>query len=132
MLVDADKIVFLTTEMRDIALLQNLDQPNEDLSSVWALMPPLSPKPTPPLSTLPESILQDNEKQVKGSRFAKFIAERDKLFRGSTQLGKAGSISNVIFPSKLWHCELDKNEHVRGRLMRSGLVKENAPASRGL
>ncbi|XP_011043412.1 PREDICTED: glyoxysomal processing protease, glyoxysomal-like isoform X1 [Populus euphratica] len=88
-------------EMRDIALLQNLDQPNEDLSSVWALMPPLPPKPTPPLSTLPESILQDNEKQVKGSRFAKFIAERDKLFRGSTQLGKAGSISNVIFPSKL-------------------------------
>ncbi|KAJ6893542.1 glyoxysomal processing protease [Populus alba x Populus x berolinensis] len=88
-------------EMRDIALLQNLDQPNEDLSSVWALMPPLSPKPSPPLSTLPESILQDNEKQVKGSRFAKFIAERDKLFRGSTQLGKAGSISNVIFPSKL-------------------------------
>ena len=101
MLVDADKFVFLTTEMRDIALLQNLDQPNEDLSSVWALMPPLSPKPSPPLSTLPESILQDNDKQVKGSRFAKFIAERDKLLRGSTQLGKAGSISNVIFPSKL-------------------------------
>jgi hypothetical protein len=71
-------------------------------SSVWVLMPPpLSPRPNPYLLTLPESILQDNEKQVKGSRFAKFIAERDKLFRGSTQLGKAGSISNVIFPSKL-------------------------------
>ncbi|CAK7350557.1 unnamed protein product [Dovyalis caffra] len=84
-------------DMQDISLLQNLDQPNEHLSSVWALMPPLSPKPSPPLPT----ILQDNEKQVKGSKFTKFIAERDKLFRGSTQLGKADSISNLSFPSKL-------------------------------
>jgi hypothetical protein len=38
----------------------------------------------------------------------------------------------VIFPSKLWHCELDKDEHVRGRLMKSGWFKKHAPASRGL
>ncbi|KAJ6738194.1 SERINE PROTEASE-RELATED [Salix koriyanagi] len=88
-------------DMRDISLLQDLDRPDEHLSSVWALMPPLSPKPSPPLPSLPESILQDNEKQMKGSRFAKFIAEREKLFRGTPQLGKAKSISNLIFPSKL-------------------------------
>ncbi|KAJ6707088.1 SERINE PROTEASE-RELATED [Salix viminalis] len=88
-------------DMRDISLLQDLDRPDEHLSSVWALMPPLSPKPSPPLPSLPESKLQDNEKQMKGSRFAKFIAEREKLFRGTPQLGKAKSISNLIFPSKL-------------------------------
>ncbi|KAJ6396854.1 hypothetical protein OIU77_021810 [Salix suchowensis] len=88
-------------DMREISLLQDLDRPDEHLSSVWALMPPLSPKPSPPLPSLPESILQDNEKQMKGSRFAKFIAEREKLFRGTPQLGKAKSISNLIFPSKL-------------------------------
>lgn len=101
MLVNADSFSFLATDMRDISLLQNLDRPNEHLSSVWALMPPLSPKPSPPLPSLPESILQDYEKQAKGSRFAKFIAEREKLFRGTPQPGKAKSISNVIFPSKL-------------------------------
>ncbi|KAJ6292225.1 hypothetical protein OIU78_024403 [Salix suchowensis] len=87
-------------DMRDISLLQDLDRPDEHLSSVWALMPPLSPKPSPPVPSLPESILQDNEKQMKGSGFAKFIAEREKLFRGTPQLGKAKSISNLIFPSK--------------------------------
>lgn len=87
--------------MRDISLLQDLDQANEQLSSVWALMPPLSPKPSPPLPSLPESLLADNDKQGKGSRFAKFIAERDKLLRASTQLGQVGNISNGILSSKL-------------------------------
>jgi len=87
--------------MRNTSLLQNLDRPNEHLSSIWALMPPLSPKPRPPLPSLPESILYDYEKQVKGSRFAKFIDEREKLFRGTPQLGNAKSISSVTFPSKL-------------------------------
>ncbi|EEF50835.1 trypsin domain-containing protein, putative [Ricinus communis] len=86
---------------KDISLLQNLDRPNQQLSSVWALMPSLSHKPSPPLSNLPESLLEDHEKQGRVSKFAKFIAERDEVLRSSTRLGKVGSFSNEISPSKL-------------------------------
>ncbi|XP_050208667.1 glyoxysomal processing protease, glyoxysomal isoform X2 [Mercurialis annua] len=88
-------------DMQDISLLQKLDEPNQQLSSVWALMPSFSPKPTPPLPNLPESLFEGNEKQARGSKFANFIAERDKILRSSTQLAKVESISDEIFPSKL-------------------------------
>ncbi|KDP20992.1 hypothetical protein JCGZ_21463 [Jatropha curcas] len=84
-------------DMMDISLLQNLDQPNEDLSSVWALMPRLSPEPSPILPILPE----DNSKHGKGSKFAKFMAERERVLRSSVQQSKVESISNASFPSKL-------------------------------
>ena len=89
--------------MRDISLLQDLDKPNEHLSSVWALMPPLSPKPGPPLPylpNLPQPLLEGN-KEGKGSQFAKFIEERHEVFKKSTQLGKVGMVANEIIPSKL-------------------------------
>ncbi|KAK8514054.1 hypothetical protein V6N12_008773 [Hibiscus sabdariffa] len=88
-------------DMKDFSPLQNLDQPNEHLSSVWALMPPLSPKPGPRLK-LPQPPLEDNDnKEGKGSRFAKFIAERNELLKGSSQFGKPESLPNQILPSKL-------------------------------
>ncbi|KAJ4833895.1 hypothetical protein Tsubulata_041476 [Turnera subulata] len=87
-------------DMRDTSLLQNLDQPNEHLSSIWALMPQLSPKPHPSFPNLPQPLLEDNDKQGKGSRFAKFLADRDKVLR-STPLGVAESVSNKNLYSKL-------------------------------
>lgn len=86
--------------MQDMSLLQDLDKPNEHLSSVWALMPPLSPKPGPHASNLPQSLLESN-KEGKGSRFAKFIAERNEVFKNSAQLGKVGMLANEMIPSKL-------------------------------
>ncbi|PON61385.1 Peptidase S1C [Trema orientale] len=90
-------------DMQDFSLLEILDQPNDHLSSVWALMPPLSPK-SPPLPSLPVSLLDennDNKKEAKGSRFAKFIAERQGVLRKPTQPGNKGKQANVIVPSKL-------------------------------
>lgn len=89
--------------MEDFSLLEVLDQPNEHLSSVWALMPPLSPKP-PPLPSLPVSLLEDSndkKKKTKGSRFAKFIAEREEVLKKPIQLGNTRKQANVIVPSKL-------------------------------
>lgn len=90
-------------DMQGMSLLLDLDKPNEHLSSVWALMPPLSPKPGPSLPNLPnlpQSLLEDN-KEGKGSRFAKFIAERNEVFKKPTQLGKVEMLANEIIPSKL-------------------------------
>ncbi|CAI9087416.1 OLC1v1021481C1 [Oldenlandia corymbosa var. corymbosa] len=78
-------------DMQDLTILQDLDRPNKDLSAIWALMPPLSPKPGPSLPKLPEFQLE-NEKDTKGSRFAKFLADRNNLLKD--QPGKS-------LPSKL-------------------------------
>ena len=87
--------------MQDFSPLQNLDQPNEHLSSVWALMPPLSPKPGP-VPNLSQPLLEDNNnKEGKGSRFAKFIAKRNELLKRSAQFGKVERFPNEILPSKL-------------------------------
>lgn len=99
-MVVSDDLAFPTTDMQDLSLLRILDQPNEHLSSVWALMPQLSPKP-PPLPELPQSPPEDNNKEEKGSRFAKFMAERQELLKKSGQLGKVDRLSDKIIPSKL-------------------------------
>ncbi|KAE8689435.1 Protease-related, putative isoform 2 [Hibiscus syriacus] len=84
--------------MKDFSPLQHLDQPNEHLSSVWTLMPPLSPKPGPRLD-LPQLPVEGNDsKEGKGSRFAKFIAERNELLKGTSQLGKPERLPNQILP----------------------------------
>ncbi|KAG7962339.1 hypothetical protein I3843_09G062200 [Carya illinoinensis] len=95
-----EPIFNFSKDMQDRSLLQVLDQPNEHLSSVWALMPSLSPKP-PPLPNLPKTLGEDNDKEGKGSRFAKFMAEREGLLKKPFQLGKVERLSNVIIPSKL-------------------------------
>ncbi|KAE8728781.1 Mitochondrial arginine transporter BAC1 [Hibiscus syriacus] len=83
-------------DMNDFSPLQHLDQPNEHLSSVWALMPPLSPKPGHQLN-LPQPPLEGNDsKEEKGSRFAKFIAERNELLKGSSLFGKQERLPSQI------------------------------------
>ena len=94
-------LLYPQIDMQDFSLLEILDQPNEHLSSVWALMPPISPK-SPHLPSLQESLLEDsNKKEAKGARFAKFIAERQELLRKPTQIGYREKQPNEIVPSKL-------------------------------
>lgn len=83
--------------MRNMEILQTLDQPNEELSSIWALMPSLSPKPKPEqsLPNLPKFFKDGNNKQKKGSQFAKFISETQDMFVKPTKL------SRDVIPSKL-------------------------------
>ncbi|KAL2969318.1 hypothetical protein AAZX31_15G073800 [Glycine max] len=81
--------------MQDLSLLRILDEPNEYLSSVWALMRPSYPNPHP-MHDPPQSVT-DNKNKEKGSRFAKFIAERKDIFNS----GKSGVISKEVIPSKL-------------------------------
>lgn len=64
-------------------LLDGLDKPNSVLSSIWALVPPPPPSPRP---QLPHADLK--AKEGKGSRFARFLAER----RGE------GAMSNDMKP----------------------------------
>lgn len=73
--------------MQDLSLLDDLDKPNEHLSSVWALVPPLSPEPSPPLPYLPPSQAGDTNRDGKGSQFAKFMAERQEILRKSSHFG---------------------------------------------
>ncbi|KAF7851206.1 hypothetical protein BT93_L4350 [Corymbia citriodora subsp. variegata] len=84
-------------DMRDPTVLQDLDRPNAEISSIWALMPSLAPKPHP---ALPHSIPQDNTKEGKGSRFAKFISDTD-IFKSSTGDGKPGKLPLQNIRSKL-------------------------------
>ncbi|XP_027932289.1 glyoxysomal processing protease, glyoxysomal [Vigna unguiculata] len=81
--------------MEDLSLLKILDEPNEYLSSVWALMRPSYPNPHPTHDP-PHSATHHKSKE-KGSRFAKFIAERKDVFN----VGKSGVLSKEVIPSKL-------------------------------
>lgn len=89
------------TDMQALEVLEDLDRPNEHLSAIWALMQPLTPKPSPSLPNLPRFQPGDNDKDSKGSRFAKFISERDDLFQKITEVGKAESLPNKFIQSKL-------------------------------
>uniref|UniRef100_A0A1J3DRU1 Glyoxysomal processing protease, glyoxysomal n=1 Tax=Noccaea caerulescens TaxID=107243 RepID=A0A1J3DRU1_NOCCA len=86
-------------DMQNMEILQTLDQPNEELSLIWALMPSLSPKPKPnteqSLPNLPKLLNDGNNKQKKGSQFAKFIAETQDMFVKPTKL------TRDVIPSKL-------------------------------
>ncbi|KAL1218747.1 Glyoxysomal processing protease, glyoxysomal [Cardamine amara subsp. amara] len=84
-------------DMQNMEVLQTLDQQNKELSSIWALMPSLSPKPKTEqsLTNLPKLLKDGNNKQKKGSQFAKFIAETQDMFIKPTKL------SRDVIPSKL-------------------------------
>ncbi|XP_054777019.1 glyoxysomal processing protease, glyoxysomal isoform X2 [Prosopis cineraria] len=91
-------IFVFSKDMKDLSLLRVLDEPDEYISSVWALMRPSSLK-LPPMFQLPQSLLDDNSKENKGSRFAKFLAERKGLFDRPSQQVQHGV--NKVTPSKL-------------------------------
>ncbi|KAI3697873.1 hypothetical protein L6452_30972 [Arctium lappa] len=90
-----EPILNFSKDMKDLSILEELDRPNEHLSSVWALMPPLSPKPNPPLPG------GDNIKDTKGSKFAKFMAERQQLLKQTLPSDKMDRVCSKFFPSKL-------------------------------
>uniref|UniRef100_A0A7N0R992 Glyoxysomal processing protease, glyoxysomal n=2 Tax=Kalanchoe fedtschenkoi TaxID=63787 RepID=A0A7N0R992_KALFE len=84
-----EPIFEFSKDMGNLSLLQDLDKSNSQLSSIWSLAPPVSPKTEPSLPKLP---LELPNKDTRGSRFAKFIAERADVSKISTdpdQLAKA-------------------------------------------
>lgn len=90
-------------DMEDLSVLKVLDEPDEQLSSIWALMSQRSPKPSP-LPDLPQLLGEDHEtkeKEGKGSRFAKFIAERREVFRKPTLHNKGERLPSDTIRSKL-------------------------------
>lgn len=58
----------LCTDEHDWSMLKVLDEPNDLLSSVWALAPPPSQSK--------QSISEKNDQEGKGSRFSKFLAKK--------------------------------------------------------
>lgn len=92
--------VFLWADMQDLSPLEYLDKPDEQLSSVWALTPPLSSKQSPSLLHLPMLPRGDSDNDAKGSKFAKFISDQEAMLKSATQLGKAGR-PNKLVQSKL-------------------------------
>ncbi|XP_019419712.1 PREDICTED: glyoxysomal processing protease, glyoxysomal isoform X2 [Lupinus angustifolius] len=88
-------------DMKNLSVLRILDEPNEYISSVWALMRPSSPKLNA-MPNLPQSLVDNNKsKEVKGSQFAKFIAERNDIFKMPSNIGKSGVLTKEVVPSKL-------------------------------
>ncbi|RZC65332.1 hypothetical protein C5167_009020 [Papaver somniferum] len=99
---------FSKADMKDLLILEILDKPNENLSSVWALLPPVSPKrvPAPTVLTQPQSLgkaIIDKEGKEKGSSFVKFISERQgEMFpKSPSQLVRVENFLKEIIPSKL-------------------------------
>lgn len=96
-----EPIFKFSKDMQDLSLLKDLDKPNAYISSVWALVPPLTPKPGPYLPDPPEFLPGDNTKDVKGSRFAKFIAERQEMLKKTSESDKVDGSFTKFLPSKL-------------------------------
>lgn len=89
-------VFFPPADMEDLSVLKVLDEPDEQLSSLWALMPQRSPKPD-----LPQLFGEDHETKGKGSRFAKFIAERREVFQKPTVHNKGEGLPSKTLRSKL-------------------------------
>ncbi|KAK4347178.1 hypothetical protein RND71_033517 [Anisodus tanguticus] len=83
-------------DMQDLSPLEYLDKPDEQLSSVWALTPPLSSKQSPSLLHLPMLPRGGSNDDAKGSKFAKFIADQEAMLKSATQLGKVERLSNKL------------------------------------
>ncbi|CAH9114191.1 unnamed protein product [Cuscuta epithymum] len=88
-------------DMRDLSLLKYLDEPNEQLSALWESAPPFSSKPSPSLLNPPLLPEDGGGKVLKGSRFAKFMADRSELLNKDSHLGKSESSPSKYISSKL-------------------------------
>nr|GEY96604.1 glyoxysomal processing protease, glyoxysomal isoform X2 [Tanacetum cinerariifolium] len=89
--------------MKDLSILKDLDKPNEHLSSVWALMPPVSTKPRPE---------GDNFKDTKVSRFAKFIAERRHLLKQTSPPDKTDPDTSKVVANLLLQVVSEPGVHI--------------------
>lgn len=84
------KPIFEFADKQDASLLQALDNPNEIISSIWALQTP--PSPTE------KSQFEKNRREGKGTRFTQFLAEKQAEF---TPLKDGGQLFRGKFPSRL-------------------------------
>lgn len=96
--------------MQELSLLEYLDKPNDQLSSVWALAPPLSSKLGPSLLDLPLLPQDGGSKNIKGSRFAKFMADRDELLKNTPQPDKPEGSQTKFISSKLWQSNSEQTK----------------------
>ncbi|XXG46675.1 hypothetical protein AAC387_Pa02g1461 [Persea americana] len=92
------KSVFeFSKDMQDPSVLRAMDKPNEFLSSVWALKP-LPPTPSP---SLQRSLLEKSN-EGKGTRFARFLAEKQSEFSQASQNQPTKAVKfSTSLPSKL-------------------------------
>ncbi|KAH7352009.1 hypothetical protein KP509_19G024900 [Ceratopteris richardii] len=113
---------FASGEIKDLSSLSTLCVPDEQLSAVWALVPPTPPRPTQVLPFLPDvpkrvgSISQSMKTEQKGSRFAKFLAESKLQLPKQSQLIKEASseifktsdckLSSASLPGQVFHSRL--------------------------
>uniref|UniRef100_A0A803LLK3 Glyoxysomal processing protease, glyoxysomal n=1 Tax=Chenopodium quinoa TaxID=63459 RepID=A0A803LLK3_CHEQI len=96
-----EPVFIFAKDMQKLSVLQQLDRPNKNLTSVWAMMPSISPDPDPSLHSADDLLRKDEGKQSKGSQFAKFINEKKKLLGNSRHLNTMQNLSCDTFPSKL-------------------------------
>ncbi|KAG9439202.1 hypothetical protein H6P81_019367 [Aristolochia fimbriata] len=90
--------IFKFSETLDESFLHVMDQPDKSLSAVWALMPPApSGKQSQSDPGIPSSITE-HKKEQKGSRFAKFLAEKQAE---TSFTDKKIGIHAQILPSKM-------------------------------
>lgn len=80
--------------------LHDLDYPNRDLSSIWALMPPLPPEPRPALPGLVQFPGDDNKREGRGSQFTKFMAKHG-TFTSSNKVEKGKPHPDGIIRGRL-------------------------------
>ncbi|XP_074269905.1 glyoxysomal processing protease, glyoxysomal isoform X2 [Silene latifolia] len=83
-----EPLFIFAKDVRDVTLLQQLDRPNLELASVWAMMPKISPEPEPLF-------------RGKGSQFAKFMHEQQELPWKSRQRNPTENLTRDTIPSKL-------------------------------
>lgn len=114
---------FASGEVKDPSTLSALGIPDEQLSAVWALVPPTPPRPTqvlpflPGLSNRDGSISQGLKDTEKGSRFAKFLAETKLDLSKQSQIMKEENkeisrpsaenrTSSAFAPGQVFHSRL--------------------------
>ncbi|KAL9243618.1 hypothetical protein vseg_017483 [Gypsophila vaccaria] len=96
-----EPLFIFAKDMQDMTLLQQLDRPNSELASVWAMTPKISLEPDPPVHGTNDILGSHTEQQGKGSQFAKFMNERQELLRKSRPQNPAKDLTRDTIPSKL-------------------------------
>eukprot|EP00250_Pteridium_aquilinum_P003048 c13378_g1_i2 orf=186-1910(-) len=113
---------FASGDIKDSSSLSAMGHPDEQLSAVWALVPPTPPRPTQVLPFLPGlpnrdgSTSQGRKTEQKGARFAKFLAEtklelskqaqdmKEESNKGSRNL--QNPLSNAFVPGQIFQSRL--------------------------